>query len=116
MDNTTPVPAPTSPQNERLIAVIAYLGWFVTAFVILLIEKRNTFIRFHAMQSLITFGVIFVLAIVFSYLPILKDLIQPLIVFGGVLLWLFLMYQAYLGKMYKLPYIGQIAQNYLGKF
>jgi uncharacterized membrane protein len=116
MDNTTPVPGSTSPQNERLIAVIAYFGWFVTAIIILLLERKNTFIRFHAMQSLITFGAIFVLQLVFSFIPLLKDLVQPLVVFGGVLLWLFLMYQAYLGKMYKLPYIGQIAQNNLNKF
>lgn len=115
MDNT-PVTPTSSPQNEKLIAVIAYFGWFVTAIIILLLERKNTFIRFHAMQSLITFGAIFVLAIIFHFLPILNDLVQPLVVFGGILLWLFLMYQAYLGKMYKLPYIGQIAQNNLNKF
>ena len=50
------------PQNTAG-ALTYVLGW-VTGLVFLLIEKKNAFVRFHAMQSLIFFGALMILVMV----------------------------------------------------
>lgn len=39
--------------NQNLLGALAYLGGFVTGIIILLVEKKNKFVRFHAMQSIL---------------------------------------------------------------
>lgn len=38
--------------------LLCYLGFWVTGIIFLVIEKKDKFIRFHAMQSLVTFGIL----------------------------------------------------------
>lgn len=39
----------TSTANQNLLGAVAYLFGFITGIVLLLVEKDNKFIRFHAM-------------------------------------------------------------------
>jgi uncharacterized membrane protein len=99
--------------NENVMGLLAYLGGFVTGIIFLLIEKKNKFVRFHAMQSIIVFGGIFVLEVAFNiiYIPALSGLIQSLLSLLSLVLWILLMVKAYQGKMYKLPTVGDIAEK-----
>ena len=45
--------------KPNVAALLAYLLGFVSGLVLILIEKNNKFVRFHAMQSIVVFGVIF---------------------------------------------------------
>ncbi len=105
--------------DENLAGALSYFLTFITGFIFLLIEKDNKFVKFHAMQSII-FGVIFaVVGVGIWFLQILMP--SPLDVFftlvqcafsvGGFVLWIVLMYKAYSGEMYKLPMIGDMAEN-----
>ena len=48
--------------TENLEALLCYaLGW-VTGLTFLLLEQKNTFVRFHAMQSLVTFLGLFIIS------------------------------------------------------
>jgi uncharacterized membrane protein len=38
--------------------LLCYLGFWVTGIIFLFIEKKNKLVRFHAMQSLVTFGIL----------------------------------------------------------
>jgi len=106
--------------NQNLIAAVIYLLnvisiiGVVASIIFLFIEKKNHFIRFHAAQSLLTFGGLFILSAVFFYIPgmmLLRNLIGVL----ELVLWVVLMIQAYKGNLYKLPYIGDLAENLLKK-
>jgi len=94
----------------NVAALLSYLGGFVTGIVFLVIEKENKFVRFHAMQSTITSGALFVLQIVLGYIPFLV-MLSPLVGLLGLALWIILMVKAYQGETFKLPVIGGIAEK-----
>ena len=67
------------------------------------------------MQSTITFGGLFILNIVLGFIPFLGWAAGLIISIVGLILWVILMYKAYSGEMYKLPYIGEIAEKQVAK-
>lgn len=102
--------------DENVAGALCYLGWWVTGLIFLMVEKQSKFVKFHAVQSLITFGCISALSFVFGRffflgLWFLSNLIWLL----GIVLWILLMYQAYSGKRFKLPIVGNIAEKHAYK-
>ncbi len=104
--------------SRRQVASISYVLGFVTGFVILMVEQDDKFIRFHAMQSLIsTLSLIilnFLLGIFFAPLGIFSVISN----FLGFLLWILIVGFCLLGflgarhgKIYKFPVFGQIAER-----
>ena len=100
---------------ENVAGALAYLIGPVTGVLFLVLEKQSKFVRFHAMQSLVVFGGLFVVNIVLGFVPILGWVLGMLLSLVGVLLWVVLLIKAYQGERYKLPYIGEIAERQLGK-
>ena len=102
--------------DQNTAGALAYLLFFFTGIYFLVTEKTNKFIRFHAFQS-IMFGIAAVIAsAIASIIPTaLGALVQWVVDVGIFVLWVYLMYQAYSGKQYKLPYIGDMAEQQLGK-
>ncbi len=101
--------------NENLMAAASYLLGFVTGIIFLLLEKQSTFVRFHAMQSTILFGGIFVINIALGFIPILGWLAGLLLSLVAFILWIVLMWKAFQGEMYKVPKVGDIAERQLAK-
>jgi len=98
--------------DANLAAALTYLVGFVTGVIFLLVERDNRFVRFHAMQSTLLFLGIVILDILLQIVPILGALVVFLLVIpASAILWLFLMYKAYQGEEYKLPFVGQIAAD-----
>jgi len=86
------------------------LGW-ATGIVFVLWEKKSKFVKFHAWQSIMTFGVLTVASLIMSPIPILNYLIYCL----SFVLWLILMIQAGRGEMWKVPLVGDWAERQIGK-
>jgi len=101
--------------NENLMAAASYLLGFVTGIIFLLLEKQSRFVRFHAMQSTILFGGIFVVNLGLGFIPILGWLVGLLLSLLAFVLWIVLMWKAFQGEMYKVPYVGAIAEKQLAK-
>jgi uncharacterized membrane protein len=97
--------------QPNLAGLLCYVGWWVSGIVFLLLEKENRFVRFHAVQSIFVFGAISIIEIIFAWIPLIGWIIGWIFWVIGIILWLFLMYQAYKGKMYKLPWVGNIAEK-----
>lgn len=93
--------------GQNLKGALTYLLGFLSGIYFLLTEKENDFIRFHAMQSTIVFGALFIA----NFIPIVGFFTIPV----GLILWVLLMYKAYSGEKYKLPYIGDFAETQLTK-
>ncbi|MEI7750457.1 MAG: DUF4870 domain-containing protein [Candidatus Omnitrophota bacterium] len=101
--------------TENLEGLLCYaLGW-VTGLVFLLLEQKNAFVRFHALQSLVTFLALFIVSVVAGFIPVLGVLMGLLLWILGVVLWIVLMVKAYKGERYKLPVIGDFVEQQLGK-
>ncbi|MEK7065502.1 MAG: DUF4870 domain-containing protein [Patescibacteria group bacterium] len=97
------------------MAAASYLLGFVTGIIFLLLEKQSRFVRFHAMQSTILFGGIFVVNLVLGFIPILGWIVGLLLSLVAFILWIVLMWKAFQGEMYKVPYVGAIAEKQLAK-
>jgi len=97
--------------NENVEAVLCYAFGFFSGLLFLLIEKDNKFVRFHAMQSLMTFGAVLLV----SFVPFLGWLVSLVLVPVSLVLWVVLMYKAYQGESFKLPVIGDLAEKQLKK-
>jgi uncharacterized membrane protein len=96
--------------EANLAAALSYLVGFVTGIIFLLVEKENRFVRFHAMQSTLVFAGIVILDILLQIVPILGALVVIFVVIpASAVLWLFLMFKAYQGEEFKLPFVGQMA-------
>lgn len=99
--------------TENIEALLCYaLGW-VTGLVFLLLEQKNAFVRFHAMQSLATFLGLFIITLVLGFVPVLGLLVNILIWPLSVVLWIVLMVKAYKGERYKLPVVGDFVEKQL---
>ena len=105
----------TSTGLEANVAgLLCYVAGWISGLVFILIEKENKFVRFHAMQSIIVFGVLSVASIVLGWIPLLNVVIVPLISVLGLVLWIVLMVKAYQGEKYKLPWAGDLAEKQVG--
>ncbi len=100
--------------NENIEGLLCYVLGFITGILFLVLEKDNKFVRFHAMQSIVTFLVLFVISMVFGIIPFLGWMISGLIGVVALILWLLLMFKAYQGEMYKLPMAGDFAEKQIG--
>jgi uncharacterized membrane protein len=90
--------------EENVAGLLCYvLGW-ITGLVFFLIEKDSKFVKFHAMQSIITFGACTIL----SFIPIVNWFIGII----ALVLWILLMVKAYQGQKFKLPFIGDLAEKW----
>jgi len=89
----------------------SYLVGFISGLLMLRLEKQNRFVRFHAMQSTIAFGILCALQVLLflGVIP-LRTLISTLVVLPlSVILWLVLMFKAYQGEEFSLPIVGPMA-------
>jgi uncharacterized membrane protein/ribosomal protein L40E len=107
----------TTSLEPNIAGLLCYvLGW-ITGLVFILIEKENKFVRFHAMQSIVTFGAFTILWIplsIFVRLDILWGLfwvIELIVSILAFVLWIVLMVKAYQGERFKLPIAGDIAEK-----
>lgn len=114
--------------DTNLVGALTYLAGFITGIIFLVLDpyKSNSFVRFHAFQSIffnvawVAFWVLWMIvsavltpltAGVFGLIALPLMLIFTLAGFG---IWIFLMYQAYQQKLFRLPIVGKFAAEHAG--
>ena len=132
---TPPYQPATAGLSENVAATLSYvLGW-LTGIIFFLIDKRP-YVRFHAAQSIVTFGGLHVIRIVLAAVfglgwgfggfgPYggagsfagfgLGLMLLGLIGLLSFVLWIVCMIMAFQGKRFMLPIVGDIAANLAGK-
>lgn len=100
--------------KENIASLLCYLGLWVTGIIFLLLEPKNKTIRFHAFQSIIVFGAITILWVVFSFAWILWWLYWIIEVLAFIL-WIILMVRAYQGQKWKAPIAGDLAETWANR-
>ena len=89
--------------DENVAGFFCYLLGFVTGIVFLIVEKKSSFVKFHARQSTITFLIVLAL----SWIPVIGFVFWIL----GIFLWLLLMIKTLQGQKYLLPIVGKMAEG-----
>ncbi len=124
--------APAGAQSglaENVAGGLCYvLGW-VTGIIFLLIDKRP-FVKFHAAQSIVVFGALHVIQIVFGYMFgfgflfghgasmgswAIAGLISSVVGLVCLVLWILLMVKAFQGEKFRLPVAAEFADKIAGK-
>jgi uncharacterized membrane protein len=125
--SATPAVA-ASAMTSNTAAALAYILGALTGVLFLVLDpfKNDRFVRFHALQSIffsvacIAFWIVWsivwgILISVTAGLGALVDLPLILLISLGIFAyWIFLMYQAYSNRLYKIPYIGDMAAKQVG--
>ncbi|MCX5657723.1 MAG: DUF4870 domain-containing protein [Candidatus Omnitrophica bacterium] len=109
--------------QPNVSGLLSYAAGIVSGIIFYVIEKENKFVKFHAVQSIVTFGGFLALwigiAIISQILIMLHvygllqlfHLINILLWLASFILWVVLMIKAYQGEKFKLPVIGDIAEK-----
>lgn len=103
-------------------AALAYLAGPFSALVMLLAERTNSYVRFHAWQSLIGLGglgLLTTLCLLSAFLGLFLSpaMFRVLYVVSAVLAltwlvaWGFCVWKAFTGSAWKLPWVGGIAER-----
>jgi uncharacterized membrane protein len=114
MGDVGPFESTSLGMRARTAGLLCYLFGWVTGLIFFLLERESRFVRFHAMQSMLFFGILSILEGVFSYLPFFGPLggALGLVMFIG---WIVLMVKAHRGQYYKLPLFGDLADRLIGQ-
>jgi uncharacterized membrane protein len=123
-------PAPALAQtglSENVAGALCYLFGWVTGLIFFFIDKRP-FVRFHAAQSIVTFGALHILSFVvaiffgigvmgfgaFRVISLgwgLYSLVELLV----FVLWILLMIKAFQGERFRVPVAADVAEQIFGK-
>jgi uncharacterized membrane protein len=104
--------------GSNIAGLLSYvLGW-ITGLIFFLLEEKDEYVRYHAMQSIIFFGAVTVVEVVLEifglipYVDVVFLALQGLVGLFAFVLWVVLMVKAYQGVRYKLPWAGELAEKY----
>ena len=102
----------SSGLDENVAGALSYaLGW-ITGIGFLLTEPANKFVRFHALQSVLVFGGLSLAWFIAMSIPFLGWLIAFVVIPPlSAVLWLLLMFKAYQGALFKVPFAGDVAEQ-----
>jgi uncharacterized membrane protein len=95
----------------NIAGFLCYLGFWISGIVFLVLEQRNKWVRFHAAQSIITFGTLFIASMAFGWIPVIGPVFSTIIGITGFVLWIVLMTKAFNGETFKVPLAGDIAEK-----
>jgi uncharacterized membrane protein len=126
---TPPVPSQPAPQAAasgtglapNLAAGLACVFGLIGGVIFLVLEKKDQYVRFWAMQSAIFGGASFVfwiLVMILAKIPLIGVLIGilSLLVWLGIfVVWVIMVIKSFTGKEWEMPFIGKIAREQLAK-
>jgi uncharacterized membrane protein len=104
--------------TENMAGALAYVT-IIPAIVFLVLDpyNKNRFIRFHSFQCIffaVAWTVLWIVLAFIGHIPILgwaTVLLWPVISLAGLIVWVILVLKAYQGKTFKLPVIGDMAEQ-----
>jgi len=99
---------------ENVASGLSYVLTWLTGLIFFLVDKRPE-VRFHAMQS-IAYGVLWTLISVvrLSMTGHIGELLG-IVLFAFFIGWIILLIQGFQGKHFKLPVIGDFAEQQAGR-
>ncbi|WVO23048.1 uncharacterized protein IAS62_004393 [Cryptococcus decagattii] len=103
-----------------VMAGAAYLGGPVTALLLLILETRNDYVRFHAYQSALLTTPLLVLVLVFNLLITLPAFFRTVFLVVAVGVTLYAAFRAWKDaqeglERFWLPYIGPVAERWVSE-
>ena len=104
----------TTNLAPNVAGLLCYLGVWISGIIFLILEQKNRFVRFHAIQSIVVFGVLSIANAIVSQIPIVGWFFGVIMSILTFILWIVLMVKAYQGELYKVPVTGDLAERTSG--
>jgi uncharacterized membrane protein len=106
------IPAQQGGLSETAAGAIAYIT-IIPAIIFLVMEpyNRSSFVRFHSWQSIFLGVTAAVVHTVLAVIPIIGWLLLLPVSLAFLALWIFVIIKASKGERYKLPFIGNFAEQ-----
>ena len=97
--------------EPKIAGLLCYiLGW-VSGVIFLVIEEESEFVKFHARQSIVLFGLLTVAGILVPIVPFLGVILSKLLGAAGFIAWVLMMVFAAQGKKTELPVVTELAEK-----
>lgn len=98
-------------RDPKLWAALSYALGLLSGLIVLAAEKDDLYVRFHAMQSVLTFSAVAFLYLLLPTIPIIGGIppVRAAFSIAVFFLWVLLIVKALMGEAYRLPYIGDVA-------
>ena len=104
--------------SDNAAGGLAYIT-FIPALIFLLVEpfNKNPYVRFHSWQSIfltIAWIAADVVLIILGHIPfigLINLILWPLVALGFLILWIIALINAFNGKRFKLPILGDLAEK-----
>lgn len=100
--------------RQNILGSLAYLIGPLTGLVLLAVVRKNGYIRYHAMQSTLLFGLLLILYMILATTYIGFILI-PFILIAHIIVQIVLMWRAFIGDKVTFPIIGHFAKQELNR-
>ena len=106
------IPAQQGGLSETAAGAIAYIT-IIPAIIFLAMEpyNRSSFIRFHSWQSICLGVTAAVVHTILAVIPILGWILLFPVSLAFLALWIFVIFKASKGERYKIPFIGNFAEQ-----
>jgi uncharacterized membrane protein len=102
------IPSLNLPQN--VASTLCYALFWISGIIFVVLEKKDKTVNFHAIQSIVLFGILAILGACLSWIPYVGGFFGAAIGILVFVFWIVLMVKAYLGERYKVPVAGDIAE------
>jgi uncharacterized membrane protein len=127
----SPVAEPSQPVSEttglprNIAAALATIFTLIGGVVFLVLERKDLFVRFYAVQSILLGAIaclvsvaVAVVNFIFSHVPLIGGLLNSvfsIVILAFWLLWLVVyivaIVKAFMGKEWEIPYLGKLARK-----
>jgi uncharacterized membrane protein len=113
--------------DENVAAALSYVLGFVTGVIMFIVESENDHVRFHAAQSIVVSGALFVVSVALNVMEFIAGfsdilgfilgavlgLISLLLSLGGFVLWIYLIVRTYQGENPRIPVAAGVADGFV---
>jgi len=114
-DSVTPQPV-QSGLSTNAAGTLAYVT-IIPAIIFLAVDPYNksSFVRFHSWQSIFLGIAGFAVDMVLTFIPVVGWILLPVVMLGFLVVWIIAMLKAFKGERFKLPVIGNLAEQQAGQ-
>ena len=114
-----PPPATGTGMDKKTAALLSYLLQWVTGIIFLFVGKNDPDVKYHAAQSVVFFGSIFVINLILQIISGVTGLgilgiVYDVIWIAQLVAWIYCLYKAWTGNgaRFEIPIVGGVVTTY----
>ena len=99
----------------NIATFVAYLFGWISGIIMLLVEKRDGEVKFHAAQAVVFFGACSILGVLLPMIPAIGPLLLRVVGLVALVVWLVQIVTSLMGRPLTLPVVSNFAAILVAK-